>query len=159
MHVHLSDDREEHVTFVCKATKIGKCAHEGGQQFVCHGKSPSSVNRWKSSQNGRDRQVGTNDREGLSRKEAGLYLTVRKYGRTMVSGNVTDAWGPDSKAGFLAPAGCLSGKEEKVELTQGTSVAQTRCDSKVPRTKDSTWGHRDSKREAFIRYRRQTSTT
>ena len=59
------------------------------------------------------------------------------------------------ETGFLAPAGRLS-KREIVELTQGTSVAQTRCDSKVPRTKDSTWGLRDSKCEVFIRYRRQT---
>ena len=43
---------------------------------------------------------------------------IRRWNEKNIS--VTDAWGPDSKTGFLAPAGRLS-RDAKVELTQGTS--------------------------------------
>ena len=68
--------------------------------------------------------AGSTNRNGLSGSSSSIPHEV--YSRESVvneevESDVTDAWGPDSKTGFLAPAGLLR-REGKVELTQGTSV-------------------------------------
>ena len=67
----------------------------------------------------RDPRFTSHFTKGLTRT-LGIQQNISTAFHPQMDG-VTDAWGPDSKTGFLAPAGRLN-RRRKVELTQGTSV-------------------------------------